>query len=974
MRLAIGGLAMLPAILAAQQRGTIIGRVIDRGTSQPIASAQITILGTRLGTLTDAQGRYRVAGVAPGSTQVRAQRVGYEAATQTVAVTGGSEVTADFSLNARAISIDEVVVTATGETQRARESGVLTGRINTDSINLAPVTSASDLLQSRVPGVEVLPSSGTAGANSRIRIRGANSLSLSNDPLIIIDGVRVNNSAASNTIGVGGQQPSRLDDLNPEDIENIEIVKGPAAAALYGTAASNGVLYITTKQGRAGKTRWSAHAGGGPVKETATFPANFAALDADGGLCTTDLVAIGACSVTSTQSFNPLETFSPFTTGSTQNYGLSVAGGTDRATFYIAGDFSQDQGVYSWNRVTRNNVRANVHGQLSDKADVTASIGYLQSYLRLPQNDNNVLGVYGGGLLGGTDSSGSGYLLGQTPQEISAIKTLQNVQRLTTSATSNWQALPWLKFVGTVGLDLTNQGDHEVVPPGKVFFADLPQGQVTSNPLQDFFYTANGGATATFQLRPHLQSTTSAGVQYNNETTRGTLAFGETLVPGTGSLSGTTQFFAVAETTFTNITVGAYVQEQLAWHDRLFLSGALRGDKNSAFGQEFKSILYPSASVSWVIGDEPFFPKINAVSSLRLRAAYGESGQRPNFRDAITYYSPEAVTVNGQDEAGFTVGGVGNPQLKAERSREVEVGFDAGFLQERFGLQFTYYNKQTSDALIARPLPLSNGEAFSRFENLGKVQNSGVEALLTAQVLRLEPFAWTVSVNASTNHNKVVNLGEGISPILINDGHQRHQNGYALGGYWQLPILSYSDANGDGVLGPDEVTLGDTAVYLGTPLPTREVSINSSMTFFKYFRITGLLDYRGGQKLFNETERFRCVAFQLCKTANDPNSPLAQQAAYIAGLLGSDAGYIEDASFWKLRELSLTVSAPQQWANRFRASNVSLTLSGRNLHTWTKYTGFDPEVISDGAGNFSVSDFLTQPPVRYYTVRLDVTW
>jgi len=975
-------LVLLPAWAFAQQ-GTVTGRVTDAGTQQPVANVQVIIVGTQRGAVSDERGVYRIGSLPAGAVTVRAQRIGYQPLDHQATVTADGSTTVDFALTVKAVSLDATVVVASGATQRVRESGVLTGKVDVDSLNKAAVTNASEMLQSRVPGVTVLPSGGTAGGNAKIRIRGENSLSLSNDPLIIIDGVRVNsdlgdNGGTAGSIGVGGQTESRLNDLNPEDIADIEVVKGPAAASLYGTAAANGVLYITTKRGAAGRAKWQMHLEGGSDKKAVTYPANFLAITTNAGdtaVCQNPDAATGACTANGLLQWNPLEQASPFISGNTQNYGLSVTGGGDRAQYYVSGDWDNQQGVLPWNKSHHFNMRANVSAQPRDNMNLSISAGYVQSRVRLPQNDNDILGVLGGGLLGNPqdDPSGRGYILGQTPQEISAINTQQNVDRFTTSANGKWQVLPWLQLLSTAGIDFTNQVDQETIPPNQVFFADLPLGQRTSNPFQTFFYTLEQSAQAAFNLTSSIRSTTSAGVDYNNETVRGTFAFGKQLLAGTGSLSGTTAQFAVSENNTGNITLGAFGQEQLSWRDRVFLSGALRADKNSAFGVGFKQIYYPSGSLSWVIGEEPWFPKTDALSSLRLRAAYGESGQRPNFRDAITFFTPVSVITNQGEQAAATVGGVGSANLKAERTKEYETGFDVGVLNERASVSFTYYHKRTQDALIAAPLAPSNGEATSIFLNLGAIQNQGVEGLINANILTKDPVQWNLGVNVSSNHNKVLNLGKGITPIIFNGGDQEHVNGYPAGGYWQRPI-TFKDANGDGLLSPDEVQVGDTAVYLGQPYPTLQATLTSTVTLFKYFRVNGLLDYEGGQKLLNLTERFRC-AFGNCAGANDPHASLGAQAANIGvNFYGTDAGYIEPATFWKLRELSLTMLAPESIARKAGASALSLTVAGRNLATWTKYKGFDPELNSSAASNFSTSDFLTVPPLRLYTVRVDVTW
>ncbi|CAG0932470.1 partial TonB-dependent receptor P3, partial [Planctomycetaceae bacterium] len=431
---------------------------------------------------------------------------------------------------------------------------------------------------------------------------------------------------------------------------------------------------------------------------------------------------------------------------------------------------------------------------------------------------------------------------------------------------------------------------------------------------------------------------------------------------------------------------GGYVQQQLAWRDKVFLSGALRGDDNSAFGQDFSFIYYPSASLSWVIGEESFFPQNDWLSSLRLRAAYGQSGQRPGFRNAITFYTAVAVKKAGSDVGGVQIGApVGNASLKPERSAEYELGFDAGFLNDRITFEGTYYDKTTEDALILRNLPPSSGAA-SRYENLGKVTNKGIEGTVNARLFDGRTLQFDLAVSASKNRNKLVRLGQDVDTIFFglgaNNGDfiQRHAEGHPLGGYWQRALLGFDDANDDGIIGPSEVTLADEATFLGQPLPQTEMSITPALTFLKYFRASGTLNYRGGFKVYNSTAQFRCAVFLNCQGANDPSVGLAEQARIMAsaranfGLDASDAGFVEDGTFWKLREVSLTATAPSSWARRLGVSDLALTVSGRNLATWTDYTGFDPEINFNGTSNFSTAEFLTQPQVRYVTMRLSVGW
>ena len=463
---------------------------------------------------------------------------------------------------------------------------------------------------------------------------------------------------------------------------------------------------------------------------------------------------------------------------------------------------------------------------------------------------------------------------------------------------------------------------------------------------------------------------------FNKELIRGTQAFGAKLLGGTSSLAGASARFAVNETNTDNKTISRLLREDLAWRDRVFLSGALRNDKNSAFGQNFGSINYPSVTLSWVVNEEPFFPKTPMFSSLRLRAANGKSGQKPNFRDAITFFNAQTVTVGGVDVPGITVGGTGNPDLRPERSRETELGLDAGFFDERIGMEVTHYSKRTDDLLVAVPLPPSLGLTTTQFQNLGSVSNKGWEFVMNTRVLDMERVGFDFTVTTSTNDNKLLTLGKlptdsPVPPIVVNT-QQLHKVGFPLGSYFQRGY-TFNDANQDGIIARSEITLTPDVVYLGNPLPTHQFGFTPTLTLNKMFSITAFFDHKGGYRLFDNTRRFRCTFFN-CREAYDKSTPLADQAAAIAASqLGTDAGYIEDATFTKLRELTFTLKSPEAMTRAFGHA-MQLSITGRNLHTWTNYTGFDPETNSTPGLNFSTSDFLTLPPTRNWTARVTVNF
>jgi TonB-dependent starch-binding outer membrane protein SusC len=996
---ALVGLAV-PAAISAQQTpsgqgGTIAGTVRDRATQQPVASAQVSLIGTTRGALTTDQGTYRLTNVPAGSYQVRVLRIGFQASVLPVTVTNGQSTTLDVPLGATVVTLDQVTVTATGEQIRQREVGSSVATISPAVEELAATSNFTDILNSRAPGLYVQQSNGAAGTGSRIRVRGANSLSLSNEPLLIIDGVRANNDvgnrdqvnvSSANTLGTnvatGGQTTSRLNDINPEDIETIDVIRGPSGVALYGTAAANGVIQITTKRGRSGRTHWTAHVEGGKSTNETDFPDNVAmrGRNAAGAVvqCNIDQRTLGNCTPDQLVSRNPLTDLSPFRNGQRRAMGLNASGGADIYSFFVGGDYDGETGVFPTSFFRKSSLRGNVHAQLKSNWDLAFNNSFVRDNTQLPISDNSTLGYMGVGLLGRplqSDTLNGGWFNRIGPEQINYLNVDVRTNRYSNSLNTTAQVLPWLSLAGVAGLDYVNQITKQVIPPNRVFVADYPQGSVDSNPYNIYNWTAQGTATASFTPFKDIRSSTQVGAQYAEESFQGTAARGAVLTPGSSSLSGTSARFRVQEYNTDNVLLGIFGQEQLSWRDRLFLNVGLRGDRNSAFGQRFGWVYYPTVNASWVASEEGFWPQNQVLSSLRLRAAYGQSGRQPNFRDAITYLNPTAVRIDGTElpAVTFTQAGVGDPTLKPERTAEMEFGFDAGVWNDRLNVQLTYYDKTTHDLLVQRPLAVSIGGSDTRFENIGEMSNRGWEGQLQGTFVKTDPVTFELMVGGSYNDNKLVKLGEGIAPIQFNSARQQHRSGYPAGGWWQRPY-TYDDANKDGMIARAEVRLADTAVYLGNPLPKTELQFQPALTLFKNVRVQALLSRRAGYKTLNNTDRFRCAFAQNCLAINDPSSPIADQAAAIAALLTTDAGYIQDASFTRLREVSVTFNAPKQWATMARTNALSLTLAGRNLATWTNYKGLDPEVTSTPNQNFSTSDFLTLPPVRYFTARVNLAF
>ncbi len=926
--------------------------------------------------------------------------LGYSQQSRVITLAPDQTAELDFALQPTAIALDEIVVTATGERRKVELGNSVAEIWAEELVETAPVSNAYDLLQARVPGVQVMNTGGGAGIGSRIRIRGSNSLSLSNEPIVYLDGIRIESGALAQ-IGTGGQDLGRLNDLNPEEIESIEIVKGPSAATLYGTKAANGVIRITTKKGRPGPPRWSFYAQGGMVRDPYTYPDNYRAFDAEGGACLLANQLAGACQVEGVSHYQPLEDerFTIFGTGWQQQYGLTVSGGGDRVTYFVSGEWEEEVGPYELKPLYRRHLdslgfevkkttkrpqqlkkmslRANISANLTEKAVLSLNTGWVGSRTDLTLNDNTFYSAVRLGYLGGAvrpesnEYDPSIWYAGLTPAVLFAEDRFQEIGRYTVSARLNWSPLPWLDVRALAGMDRVQQDETDHVPRGlDPYWPDGFRWVGNDGILQQ---TLDLGTTASLQVGPTLLSETSLGAQFLRDHRHRYGILGLELATDIESVSAVADP-QVNENTTESRTLGAYLEEQLSWNDRLFLTGAVRLDDNSAFGKDFDAIVYPKFSASWLLSREDWFPTLPGLDQLRLRTAWGWSGLQPEQNAAVLSFATEFVDTRSGKEAGVVVDNLGNPDLKPEKSREMEAGFDGDFLGGRLGLEFTYYRKKSEDALVLRTLTPSSGAQTQRWENLASVENRGLEAGINAALLDSPGLAWNIILTGSVNHNKILSFGEGVAPPGA-----IFREGYPGGSLWARPIESFEDANGDGIIAPDEVVVGEEEKFMGPMIPEQDVSLHSDLTLWKLFRINVLLDYRGGFVIDNFTAYQRCKSNK-CREAWDPAAPLRDQARRVAGTgSGNSWGYVEDGDFLKLREAGITFMAPDRWAGWFGADRLAFTVTGRNLATWSDYSGVDPEINMYGVGTGGVTGWVNhewnaQPPLRYWTARLNVSF
>lgn len=999
---AVRGVAMMatllvgPSLAAQQATGVITGRVTARGTEDPVGDARVIVVGTAIAVFTNSNGEYRINTAPIGRAQVTVYKIGYSSVSDTVTVSSGQPATLNLSMAQTRVQLSEVVVTgAVGNTER-RAQGAAVATVNAEELAAqSPAQSFSQLLQSRVPSVSVNSASGTAGTSRRINIRGAASINLSNQPLIFIDGVRIVEGQPG--LGAGGQSADRLNNINPDDIESIEVVKGPAAATLYGADASAGVIQIITKAGRSGTPRFQQRLSleTGSVDQNWTPPDNYAN-------CTAALVAPTSTNplcrgqaVGALVSDNPLQREDVFRTGALTNMSYSINGGGQGYGYYFAVNNDRQQGTLPNNAFGRQGIRTNFNFVPNSKVTVNASIGIQQSELDAPQNDNNIYGYLGGAFLGTPlsrtdDGSGNNGWFGfnRGPNEITAIETKLVTRGTTAGATVTFVPMPWFTHKLTIGGDLVVDEYTNYFPRnGRQAYAGLLNtGSNTQNRTNSERYTVdyNANARNTFG-GGDWELNTTAGLQLISTRTN---FLGST---GTGFVTNSNNVISSASQTsgvgsLTDVRQRGWIgQVQLGHLNRRFLTLATRVDEFSVFGSDVDPAVLPTIRGSWVISEEDFFqPFTGVASSLRLRAAYGTTGRAPGAGAALTTLAAAPSITGTSSEAGAVPANPGNPNLKPETGTELELGFDAGFFNERLGLEFTYFNKTTNDLILSQPLPPSLGFTQNPSVNIGSVKNTGIEVAVNATLYDSPTFTWDVRGGFNTLTNELTDLG-GINAFgTLN----RFTEGAPLGAWVSKRIRNIDETTG-------VVTVADTFEVVGSQFPGFEGTLTSTFTLFRQLRISAQFDTKQDFLLYNNTDFFRETQLVRSNARLDttvlsrrerlkrfgnptPGQPAFRQENGASTTVNEVRDhYLQPGDFVRFRELGVTWDIPAKYATRMPGvATASLGFAVQNVALWTDkaFTGPDPEVISAAGAQFSRDDFLTLPNPRTTVLRLNITF
>lgn len=1008
-----GGVLLLVALsarsLSAQRTGIIVGTVTESASQQPLPFLNVFIPSTSRGAQTNREGRYRILGVPAGSVTLQFRGIGYRTVTRTVVLVAGDSMRVNVALTATAIQLDQVVVTGTGVSTEKRKLGSTVASIDSKALEQAPVKSVSEVLQGREPGVVSLAPSGIVGEGTKIRIRGGSSLSQSNEPIVYVDGVRVDNGGGFGpNVGQNGGSPSRLDDINPDAIDRIEILKGAAAATLYGTEASNGVIQIFTKKGSAGAPKYDVHV----ERAFSNYPnvyephAGFARRQSQAD----SLSAYWGMTIEPYKPFSIALVPMIFETGKFTSASLSVSGGAPQVNYFLASRYDTEDGPFGgrqWGPAQDVAQRKQMNGSLTifpaEKMLVRLSSMYTETHNETPDNNNNIYGVMS-------------ILIDSKPEQANArnptgagafASVREAMQRLTSgdvrrfggTLNANYRAFPSVTLDGTVGIDVVSQSSVRQIPfawnVDGYANADV-KGARTSSTQGNRILSFEGKSSWDKQFSPAVTSALVVGGQlFSSQLNSNSGTGNEFPAPGI-EVTGAGAIQTVFEQYLAQVSAGAFAQEQIGLKNYIFLTTGARYDKHSAFGETAGGALYPKASLSIVPSDIPGW-KSELVSTLRLRAAIGRSGLQPGAFDKYTTFVAQA----SQAGAGLRPDNLGNPNLRPEVSTEWEGGFEVGVLGDRAALDFTYWNRTVRDALIARQFPPSGGFINAQLDNIGQMNAHGIEAGLKGTIFTTPRFAMTAFANGAYLHQVITSMG-GAPAIKVSGNYARYVNwvreGYAPGSFFapkimdvaypisvatgctpssQAELLTYFsqpvNPSAINVL-VDKCGQSDLTSYIGKPTPDWTGSFGSEITILRRLRISTMWEFRAGNYWVHDlTDAFRrehpligrntLQAAEVESTLLNPASTAADRleaariwATQLKALTPYDGlNEIHPADFIRWRELSVTYDVPTALAQHAGARSLAVSLTGRNLGILTRYSGADPEMNALGRGASSSS-------------------
>ncbi len=998
--LLLGALPVL-AQPAFAQTGTVRGTITDSAGGVPIDGAEISVVGTDIRTITRSSGTYALTGVPAGTQALRVRMVGYLASEREITVSATQEAVADFRLQHRVVRLDDLVVVGYGTMRRADLANAVS---SVGGEQLDPSAASPDAgLMGNAAGVTVVQNAGNPGNGLTVRIRGSASVLASNQPLYVVDGIPMTSEALAQ-LDMGGQSITGVTGLSANDIASIDILKDAAGAAIYGSRGSNGVVLITTKRGVAGRTRAtiSSYIGTQAVSKrldllnSAQYLEYFNEAAENDGYGSDYFGVAGVDDQINTDWQDAVLRRAPLS-----NTELGLTGGDERMRYRLSGSYFDQNGIVIGSAYRRASGRANLDFGSIDRFSLSTSLGISGEVNDRIENDGSSTGIITN-VVGNQplvavrrpDGEFSGLTDGlQYPNSV-ALASLNTAQartlRIVGNAEARWNMRHGLLFTARGGVDLLNLRESQYESPRvEGTYAQSANGIAKSAYSNANRYVMESFLTYTPGLgeRQSFQVTGGGALELN----RGELNFirGEGLTNDrfTQVRNATTPVTFDGSRNESNL-ISFFGRANYALRGKYLLGASLRGDGSSRFGANNKWGVFPAASAGWVLSEESFMAGSSTFEHLKIRTSLGLTGNQEigNYSWQGTFF-----TSNYGSEGGLAPANLANPDLKWESTRQFNVGLDAEMFRGRIGFSIDYYRKLTRDMLLARPITTTSG--FSSItDNVGNMENNGFEVQLeTVNIERSRPggFRWATSLNLAANRNEVTKLFNdepftaGIRSI------NRVEVGQPLGAFYALRFMGVDPQTGDAIYedtdGDGSITADDRQI-VGSPHPDYVGGLTNNLSYGR-FDLSVFVTFSQGGEIFNAMRIFSGAggyyednqfADQMDRWQQPGDVTEVPRASYdgTSNARVVSSRFVEDASYWRLQDLTLGYDVPLRIGGILGFEQARVYITGRNLITSSDYTGYDPDLNSNGSGaNISLgSDFYAYPLARTWIFGIQAGW
>ena len=958
---------------------TFTGVVSDGNDNTPIPGVSVFLENTSFGAVTDFDGNYVFkATLEDGEFTLLASYLGYSTKRTKINLGTAQDIVTDIVLTEDLLSLDEVVVTGSTVGVNKRTLGNAISSVKSEDLVNNGATAVDQAISGKITGALVQQNSGDPAGGISIRLRGPSTVLGSSDPLYIVDGIIVSNSSAE-LIDTGGNTQNRLADLNPNDVERIEIIKGAAAAAIYGSRASNGVVQIFTKKGKSGEPRFSFSTNAKVNELRKTIDYNTTPLAWEDPFDRTNLATVPAT------RYDLQDDFFESAFG-IENY-LSVSGGNDKTSYFLSASHLDNEGIIKNTSFQRVGFKANLTQKAFDWLSINAGLNYVRSNSKEIPNGgiNSAYGAITGFVFSDNSIDPSPNESGVYPitsllvprtnpaEAVNRFDFGQKVNRIITSVGLDAQITENFTANYTLGLDFFNQSATAFIPINNT--SPNGDGFARRSDINNFQYNSDLNLTYKADLSEEITSTTTLGGswQYEEFDRVGINANG---LPPIVETATSGSIVEQGESRSQISYWGAFVQQTFSYKDKLYVNGALRSDGASTFGEDERSQLYAKASLSYIISEEDFWQNTfgDTFSTFKLRGSWGQAGNLTALSAFQRFTLLNPISINGSPGLVPSTQ-QGDLDIAPERQEEYEFGVDAGFFNNRLGVEFTYYKQEVTDLLLPRELSPSTGFS-SRIENVGNLENEGLELLLKGSPIKSQDFSWDVTATYSKNDNVVTSVAGGGQFALAGSFSTNYViEGEPLGVFYRQFYARDADGSisldADGYPFTGTTEDGSSSKVIGDPNPEWFGSLINEFSY-KNLALRVQFDAVQGFDIFNWNRRLLDnVIFGGGSNVGEEllgNRP--------KGYGGAQAGifeeFVEDGSFVKLRELSLSYNLPEPFES---VDNIKISLIGRNLFSWDDYSGWDPEINTAGQSNgVRGFDFAGVPIPRTYQLGLSVNF